>query len=48
MAGRKVDIGTAEFGIHFEDDVCTVLTLGIGDMFHLTVRPKDRKRTWLH
>jgi len=48
VARRKVDIGATEFGIDFEDDVCTVLTPGVGDMFHLIVRLKDRKGTWLH
>jgi hypothetical protein len=34
----KVDVGTTEFGIDLEDDVGTVLALGIGNVFHLVVR----------
>jgi hypothetical protein len=32
---RKVDIGTSKFGVDLENNVCAVLTFGIGNVFHL-------------
>ena len=37
MARWKIDIGSSEFGIDFENDIGAVLTFWIGDMFHLNV-----------
>jgi hypothetical protein len=38
MTRREIDVGATEFGVDFEDDVCAVLTFGVGNMFHLRVR----------
>ena len=38
MTRRKIDVGSSEFGIDLEDDVGTILTFGVCNMFHLQVR----------
>jgi len=37
MSRREVDIGTAKFGVEFENNVGTILTFWISNVFHLTV-----------
>ena len=45
MTGREIDVGATEFGVDFEDDVGAVLTFGVGNMFHLTVRDIEGEGT---
>ena len=41
MARRKIDVGTTQLGVDFENNIRTVLALGIGNMFHLAVRYRE-------
>ncbi len=43
MTRWEVDIGTTKFGVEFENNVGTVLTFWVSNVFHLTVS-RDRIR----
>jgi hypothetical protein len=44
---RKINVGTAEFGVDLETDIGAVLSFWIGDMFHLN-KHRWNKHRWEH